>query len=397
MSEEERLERNIPKLYAFAFFQMFLVIMPIIVPFWQAKGLTLQQIFTLQGVFGATLIVLDAPSGYVADMFGRKVTLIVGSIVSALGFQILWFGQTFTHFAVYEMVLGLGLSLQSGCDVAILYDTLEKLRRPGGGVGYLGRRLTFATVGEGMASLLGGFFAGISLDIPVLANALTAWIPAVVALTLYEPQGQRLPRVSHLQNLRSIGQAIFGHSKLLTYAICSFIFYGFATFCAVWSFQPYWQSRGLDFSLFGYLWAINNFMVAIMARYADVFEKRFGSVVVVIIIAFLPVIGYFGMGFTPGLWGIAFALAFPVCRAFNQVIFQDAINTRIPSQMRATANSVASLGMRALFIVFGPLVGAALDSGGPDKAMQALGWVYVVGIFVIAIPLLTQWRGFRTD
>lgn len=395
-AEWQKLKTNIPKLYAFAFFQMFLVIIPVIVPFWQDKGLSLQQIFMLQGIFGATLIACDAPAGYIADLFGRRRTLIIGSIISAIGFQFLWFGETFAHFAIYEIVIGIGLSLQAGCDVTILYNSLEKLRLHGHGTSYLGWRLTYQTIGEGIAALLGGFLAGIALDLPAYVNAVTGWIPVFVALTIYEPEGQRLPRVSHLRNLQSIGRAVFGHSKLLTFAILAFVFYGFATFVAVWSLQPYWESRGLDVKMFGYLWAFNNFMVAGMATFAGRFERKFGSVTVVVLIALLPVIGYFGMGYTPGLWGLIFTLAFPVCRALNQVIFQDAINVRVPAEMRATANSVSTLGMRALFIIFGPMVGHVLDTSGPDMAMQTLGWVYLAGIFVIGYPLLSQRRNFRT-
>jgi MFS family permease len=391
-----RIRANISKLYAFTFFQMFLVIIPVIVPYFQARGLNLQQIFTLQGIFGGVLIILDAPAGYIADVIGRKKTMLIGSAISAVGFQVLCFGQTFNHFVLYEVIIGVGLSLQSGCDVAILYNTLEKLRLHGSGAGYLGRRLTYSTIGEGIASLLGGFLAGLSLDYPAYAMAAVSWIPLFVAASIFEPEGQTLSRNSHIENLRAIGKAVFLKSRILTYALMAFVFYGFATFVAVWSLQPYWQSRGLSIHLFGYLWAINNFIVAFIARYAYRVERKIGSVPVVIAVALLPVIGFFGMGLTPGLLGLLFTLSFPVCRAGNQVIFQDAINKRVPAEMRATANSVASLGMRALFLFFGPLVGAVLDTHGPDRAMIVLGFVYLAGIFFVALPLLSQRRNFTT-
>lgn len=393
---QRKLIRNIPKIYTYVFFQTFLVIIPVIVPFWQRKGLTLQDIFLLQGIFGLALILFDVPAGYLADYLGRKTIMILGSVVTSLGFQYLSFGTGFWDFAIYEVVLGLGLSLQSGCDVAILYGTLEKLgetRRP---ASFLGRRLTALTLGEGIASLLGGYLATFSLDWPAYANAVSAWIPVIVACTLHEPPGQKLSRGSHLANFRAIGTALFGHSRLLTLAILTNIFYGFATYSAVWSFQPYWEARGLDYSWFGYLWAINNFMTALVGRFAHAIEERIGPSAAVVAIALLPIIGYLGMGYTAGLAGLAFGLAFAVCRALNQVIFQDAINTRVPPEMRATTNSVGSLGTRALFLAFGPIIGHVLDHQGPDAALRALGFVYVCGFFAVAVPLLSQRRHFRT-
>jgi MFS family permease len=393
---ETQLRKNIPKIYIYGFFLNFLVMIPILVPYWQSKGLTLKDIFLLQGIFGAALIIFDAPAGYCADLFGRKKLLIMGSAVSALGYQILWFGNTFLDFAIFEAILGLGLSLQAGCDVAILYNSLEKTDYNGSKAKILGTRIMSMTVGEGVASLLCGLLAGVSLNLPVQVNAVTAWIPVFIAMTLKD-SGQNLSRESHLKNFKLIGRALFGHSRLLTMVILSFIFYGFATYCAVWSMQPYWESRGLNVSVFGYLWAINSFMVALVSRYAHVIEERIGSTRSILIIAIMPVIGYIGMGATPGFFGILFILAFPICRGLNQVLFQDAINTRVPAEMRATTNSVGSLGMRTLFLIFGPLLGATLDTRGPDQAMLVMGAVYVVGFFAIALPLLSQRRYFRTS
>ena len=63
---------------------MFLVCIPVLVPFWKNLGLTISEIFLLQGIFGAVLIIFDLPAGYVADLFGRKKTMLLGSVISAL-------------------------------------------------------------------------------------------------------------------------------------------------------------------------------------------------------------------------------------------------------------------------------------------------------------------------
>ena len=83
-----------------------------VVPYWQSLGLKLKDVFLLQGIFGGTLILFDAPAGYVADLCGRKKVLIIGSLVSALGFQVLWFGRTFFDFALMEVLMGLGLIME---------------------------------------------------------------------------------------------------------------------------------------------------------------------------------------------------------------------------------------------------------------------------------------------
>lgn len=393
--EEKKLKSNLIKLNIYAFFLSFLVIIPVIVPFFQARGLTLQEIFLLQGIFGMALICFDVSAGYLADYLGRKKMLILGSVISALGYLVLCVGQNFFHFAIFEVVVGLGLSFQSGCDVAILYNSVEKLKLTDSKTKFLGQRIMANTAGEGVASLLGGALVVLSLNLPAYINALTAWIPAIIAIFVYDPPGQRLPKGSHLQNFKNISKALFGHSKLLSFVIMNFIFYSFATYCAVWSLQAYWKDRNIPLSYFGYLWAANSFAVAIISFYTHKIEKKLGPVKVISLISLLPILGYLGMGYSGGLIGLVFTFAFPVCRGLNQVIFQEAINSRIPAEIRATANSVGSLGMRALFVVFGPLLGYVIDKYGTNEAMKMMGLVYFIGLFVLALPLLSQRKLFR--
>ena len=182
--EHKKLQNNLIKLNIYAFFLAFLVVIPVIVPFFQAKGLSLKDVFLLQGIFGMALIFFDLPAGYLADYLGRKKMMVRGSIISAIGYSVLSFGDSFLHFAIFEVIVGLGLSFQSGCDVAILYNTVEKLKLAGSKSRLLGQRIMSNTTGEGVASLLGGALVGFSLDLPAAVNTATAWIPVFVALTI---------------------------------------------------------------------------------------------------------------------------------------------------------------------------------------------------------------------
>lgn len=395
--ENKKWEKNLFYLYGFSFFQVFLVSIPVIVPYWKELGLSLKEIFALQGIFGVTLLICDIPAGYLADLFGRKKTLVIGSTISALGFQLLWMGNHFYHFVVYEIILGIGLSLQSGCDVAILYQSMENLKLVGGKAKYLGRRVLAMQVGEGIASLLGGALALGSLKWPMIANAVTPWFGVVFASLLYESHSQKLSKESHAENFKMIRKALFGHSKLLTFLIIAYVFYSFATYCAVWTLQPYWEKMGLPFWAYGVLWSINCFLIGFVGQWAHQIEKWLGSTWSVLMIAVTPIIGYLGMGQVGGWWGLAFMAFFPLCRGLNMVLFQDAVNSRVPQEIRATTNSIGSLGMRMLFIIFGPLLGQLIDLKGPAFALETMGYIYIIVFFVVALPLLSQRRYFVMD
>lgn len=393
---QDQIRKNIWKIYAYCFFLSFLLIMPILVPYWESHGLKISEIFLLQGIFGGALLLFDLPAGYLADLLGRRKIMILGSAMTASSYVVLWLGTTFSHFVVFEILVGLGLSLQSGCDVALLFSQITKLHSQKSTAQYLGKRIMVQNLGEALAALLGGALATISLSLPVMINAITPWFVVLFALLIHEPVEAKLPRVSHLANFMQIHKALFGHSRLLTLVIANLVFYSFATYCAVWSLQPYWKERGLGIAMFGYLWAGYNLLNAIVAHFAHQIEKKIGSVSAILIIAVAPVIGYLGMGFVGGLAGIFFSMAFPICRALNFVIFMDALNHRIPPEIRATANSIGSLGMRILFLVFGPLLGWVIETRGASSGMIAMGCVYVVLFFALALPLIGQRRDFRS-
>lgn len=125
------MSSNVTRLYVLRGLQMSLFIMPVIVIFWSQCGLDLTEIMLLQVAFSATIIALEIPTGYLADLLGRKGTLVAGCAVAAAGMAAYSLGSGFWGFLAAEVLLGTGLSLLSGTDTALLYDTLRATGKEG--------------------------------------------------------------------------------------------------------------------------------------------------------------------------------------------------------------------------------------------------------------------------
>lgn len=172
------LERNIPILYLFMFFWLALVIIPVMVPFFQSRGLSVADVYYLQAFFALIVVLFEIPSGYIADVLGRKTALVIGSIFHAVGFTWLCFTESFAGLLVFEGLVAVAISLFSGANLSMLYDGQEAL---GHGPEEKSRGIAnmhfVKSIAEGSAALLGGFLVVYSFDAVVIANAVFAWGP----------------------------------------------------------------------------------------------------------------------------------------------------------------------------------------------------------------------------
>ncbi|OUU19875.1 MAG: hypothetical protein CBC13_11835 [Planctomycetia bacterium TMED53] len=392
------LKKNRPKVLILNFFWMFLIVMPVVVPFMESYGLGMAEIYQLQAIFAISVVLLEVPSGYLADLFGRRVSLILAGVFHGSAFTVLAQSEDFWGFVVFELLAALGNSFFSGSDVALIYDTQEALGEDAEDSSMLGRKLMWSQVGETVAAPLGGLLVLGGVTWPAQVNAWVAWIPLLVAITLVEPPRRKLEH-RHRENFGRLLKLIFRSEAILRWTFLSLVCYGLTTLMAVWAFQGYWKSMQVPLVWFGILWAIYNLTVGMTGRFATGMEKRWGPRAVLLFIAALPITGYGGMAlFYQGpdtslafmIGGIIIGLSFSVSRGLTQVVTKGALNSRVPAELRATANSLSSLGVRIGFAVLGPLLGWSFDEKGYFSSLLVAAGVCVSFALLVQLPLVAH-------
>jgi MFS family permease len=393
----EKIQRNITAIYALAFFQSFMLIVPVIVPFFVDKGLSLAEIFYLQAVFATTIVLLEAPSGYFADLFGRKLALVIGALLHAFGYMLLNFADDLASLMVFEITLGIAMSLLSGADLAILYDTQKSLEENESAehsqvIANLG---FFKSGAEALGALLGGALALISFDLMVLVQSSTAWIVPVLALLIVEPPYRNQANPGARVKLLDILRHLLMRDPILRQIVIAIPLYSLATFLVAWLVQPYWEEQGLSLAIFGLLWFTQSMAVAVANRYGFSIERRFGAPIALIVIGLLPIVGHLGMAWLPGWLGIGMGMLIFVGRGLTQVILVNALNRRVPSEFRATANSFTSFLFRLTFIVSGPVVGYLAETQGLAATLNVLAAAFAVVFVTVMLPLVNQVRSIQ--
>ena len=352
--------------------------MPIVVPFYKANGLGMKDVMLLQGVYSVTIVVLEIPSGYFADVLGRKLSLVIGAIMGFFGFLTYSLSFGFWGFLIAETVLGIGQSFISGSDSALLYDTLLDQKREKEYIRFEGRITSLGNLAEAVAGTLGGLLAAASLRYPYIAQTFVAFIAVPSSLLLVEPSRHKsLTKLRFSDILKVVKFSLFDHKPLQRNILFSSII-GTATLTMAWFVQPFFEHIHLTLQMFGILWTALNLTAGIMSFIAYRIETRLGQIQSVLIIAVLVPAGYISLYFFHSAYALSILFLFYIVRGFATPVLKDYINRMTGSDKRATVLSVRNFIIRMNFALIGPFLGWYMDVYTLPMAMLLAGILFVI-------------------
>ncbi len=351
--------------------------MPVIVLFYEDHGLGLQDVFILKSVYSIAAVSLEIPSGYLADVWGRRKCLVLGSILFFCGYLCYSFTATFGAFLIAEILLGSGQTLVNGADSALLYDTTAKYGKEQLYLRYEGRITMIGNFAEAVAGILGGLLAAYSLHFPFYFQAVIAFSGIPAALALEEiVTGQRI-RNGFSEIRRIIRYSLFTN-KALCYNIMYSGIIGAATLTMAWLVQPVLMHLDSPISWYGVAWTILNLTVGVSALFSDRVERYFGMHVINGIILFFIAGGYIALAFNLTWSGLLVLLVFYVFRGFATPILKGYINQMTFSDMRATVLSIRNFFIRLMFAVMAPFIGWINDIYSLKTALLASSVIIVI-------------------
>jgi len=364
--------------------------MPIIVLFYQDNGMGMHEIFVLKAIYSVAIVVMEIPSGWMADIWGRKKTLILGSILSSSGVLIYCFSYGFMAFVVAEIILGIGHSFVSGSDSAMLYDSLKAEKKTDKYTKEEGRITSFGNFAEAIAGVIGGFLAVISLRTPFYFQFVITFIAIPSAFTLLEPTF-KTPGKSHtiktfIENIRTT----FITNLNLRIAILLSAITGTATLTFAWLVQPFFKAINLPVEMFGIFWTLLNLTVGLSSVFAYRIESYLGKQKSILLIVLLISVGYFLSGVWVSYWGIVFLFLFYLTRGLATPILKNYINQYTESDVRATMLSVRNFIIRITFAAIGPFLGWITDNISLDSAFLLAGGIYLISALIVVLPWLRK-------
>ncbi len=166
--------------YAFEYVRELVLIYPVYAIMIGEAGVSPFGLSILLFVWSSTAIVLEVPTGTLADRMPRPPLIAVGLACKACGFLVWWLVPSFAGYLAGFVLWGLGGALRSGAAESLLYDKLVALGSAERFEHVYGRGEAAHSTGALTAMVIGGWVAAGGYGLPLVLSALAplaaAWI-----------------------------------------------------------------------------------------------------------------------------------------------------------------------------------------------------------------------------
>ncbi len=273
MLEKDR--RNVIAYYVFNFLIGFYLANGTTILFERQLGLAYSQIFMLDAVYMLMFILFEVPSGAVADLLGRKKTILVGTAVLCLGALATGSAQNFFQLFLTFFIWAFGFSLISGSSEAMLYDALEdeKVYHR-----VYGRAWSCSVIGMALSGVVGPLLFEHYFRLPYLLSALP-FAAAAIAIFFFNEKILTAPHPSLLNywhQMKEGTKLAFGNRYVLwSTAALSLVFAVSYTFTS--AYQPYLILVGFSVVQFSFILPVMFVMEALGGGWSQKLTGFFGE------------------------------------------------------------------------------------------------------------------------
>jgi MFS family permease len=372
-------------------------------------GLTVAQYAALNAVWAAAILLLEIPSGAMADAIGRKRMVVLAAglyVAEMLVFALTPAGLgiwTFAFLAVNRVLSGAAEACASGADEALAYDSLPAEGREAAWAAVLNRLLKWQSAAFFVAMLVGaaifdrGFLAGVFGEIPfsttkwpVYATLGLAVACVGVALALRDTTVHNRaagPREA-LANIARGARAVVTDRRIFAVLLALIACDSFARLLVTFA-SNYNRLLGIPEVLFGPIgaaMALLGFVAGPVARRlvaSSSAPKNF------LLIGLLVVTGLTGAALAlPGV-GVVFLIPLGLALSLGGFFASHYLNAWTASDLRATVLSFRGVALNATYGAAGLAFSALATSlhrqhpGAGEEAVFARALVWLPPAFLV--------------
>lgn len=356
-------QRNIPLSYIGFGLSMFMLMMPVRILLMQ-QTLTNAQISVLIATIFASIVIWELPTGALADLLGKKITIQLGYLTMAVALGVYIWAGNFWQFGIAVFLQGLAESLKSGAQAALQYDSLVEDGREVEFKKINSRAMTIVQFSMVGATFAGGMLGTIDLRLPFVLSAVLLLLATTVLSFMKEPtvDTKKFTFKNYVKQTIEGTQHIFQNAKIAKLSILYMLVGGIS-----WTFQRLLRDMILIEVGYGQLAIglvggsfrlVNILFLAWMVNSVRANTKGWD-------IVFLPILMVitYGLGvFLGPATSLPIVAGIMMAGTGRFLIYNPYLHQEIESRYRATASSAANL-LVSLFLAINMFaLGGILDS-----------------------------------
>lgn len=382
----QKIERNIFLIYLTSSLGWGRFFIPVMALFYIASQVPLEQFTLIMSVFFLARFLFEVPTGVLADLLGKKKTMLLSRGCYIIEIILLAFFNGFWPFLIAKVISGIGVSLSSGTEQALMYDTLKRLKRENEHKKISGTLKAITGTTQAFVFIIGGFLFTINPKLTAIASLPFIILSFIFSLFFIEPYESK-------RNL-SLGNSLLQLKEGLYY----FANHGYIRYVTLFSLpisatiavflsvsSAYFAAVAIPISIIGILAFISAMSGAIMSKKAHSIEEKLGEKRSIMLSQFMPTIGVFLMALMLPYIGALFYYLIPITQGFFEIITNDYMNKHVESSHRATMLSIRSLfDDLGTFVAF-PFIGYLTKLYSMQTSFLFSGIVIVVYLAVLAL------------
>ncbi|WKZ30962.1 MAG: MFS transporter [Candidatus Dojkabacteria bacterium] len=387
MDHTTGLKRNVTVYYISNALSGLLFTIPVWVAFHQ-QYLDYSQLAFIAGLSYFVTLILELPTGALADLIGRKRTIIIGQVL--IGVFRIFLGFSFAPWMFYVAWLGeaAGNAFVSGADKALLYDSLKECGDEKKFPGIVAKSSLVRRALMVAAVLSGGYLYQYFEGLPFILRGLAYMVMAIVSVFLIEPDVESYKFT--LKNYTRQAKKGFIH-LLRTPYLKSLTAYYTVVVGIIWVCQDYFVNTFAKDSgytekeqswVFASLYLISTLVVLFLTRNeSKIMNKKllYVSMAAILIVSLVP--GYYASKLV--VYFLIFGLN--LTSAMQRALLDNYVNEELESKYRATAMSGLNLLVSGVYMAVLFISGPFQDEYSNRFVWSALG----IAAVLLLVPLTT--------
>ena len=325
-----------------------------------SRGFSLAQIGFAETIFHIVSILFEIPSGVLADVFGRKKTLLISCLMRMAGDIVMIFSNNFAMVCISIGLHALCYNFASGSGDALAYDSLKSVSQEEKFEKYASNQLVIYRACEGLSTLTAGFALILGYKIAYSTGVFASFIQLFLLAGLVEVRLEAPAKEFHIwkEISRCFKQSLLFLKEARKAIAMMFInsLVGAMDILLLFFLQAKLPMAGIP------NWALGIALLVLQAGgvigakiilYAKTFRYRTVFALSTLIILSGIALEHSGLYLLMTLGGFLAALADDALQVRTNARLQD----MFPSEQRATLISIESFTFSCIMIVLSPLAG----------------------------------------